>query len=39
VEICEEGQTREPLVMYKNNGAVFYKRLALSEDKKKIVKV
>jgi hypothetical protein len=39
IEICEEGQTREPLVMYKNNGAVFYKRLALSEDKKKIVKV
>ena len=29
VEICEEGQTREPLELYKNNGAIFYKRLGL----------
>ena len=39
VEICEEGQTREPLELYKNNGAIFYKRLGLSTDKKSIIKI
>ena len=38
-EICEEGQTREPLELYKNNGAIFYKKLGLSEDKKSIIKI
>ena len=38
-EICEEGQTRELLELYKNNGAIFYKKLGLSTDKKSIIKI
>ena len=38
-EICEEGKTRELLELYKNNGAIFYKKLGLSEDKKSIIKI
>ena len=38
-EICEEGQTRELLELYKNNGAIYYKKLGLSEDKKSIIKI
>ncbi len=38
-QICEEGQTREPVELYKSNGAVFYKRLCLSPDKTKIIKL
>lgn len=38
-QICEEGQTREPVELFKSNGAVFYKRLALSNDKQKIIKL
>jgi hypothetical protein len=38
-EICEEGRTKELLELYKNNGAIFYKRLGLSTDKKSIIKI
>ena len=38
-QVCEEGRTREPLEFYKHNGTVFYQRLALSADRKRIVKV
>lgn len=38
-QICEEGRTREPLEMFQNNGAVYYQRLGLSADKKKIIKI
>jgi len=38
-EICEEGQTKELLELYKNNGAIYYKKLGLSEDKKSIIKI
>ena len=38
-QVCEEGRTREALEFYKHNGTVFYQRLALSADRKRIVKV
>ena len=37
-QICEEGQTREPLELFRANGSVFYQHLALSSDKSKIIK-
>ena len=38
-QICEEGRTRELLELFQNNGAVYFQRLGLSPDRKKIVKV
>ena len=38
-QICEEGQTKQPVELFKMNGAVFYKRLALSNNKQKVIKV
>lgn len=37
-QVCEEGRTREPLEMYRPNGAVYYQHLALNADKSKIIK-
>jgi hypothetical protein len=31
-QICEEGQTREALQMFKDDGTVFYKRLVLNRE-------
>lgn len=39
-QICEEGQTREPLEMFKDDGTVYYKRLALGGNhNEQIVKI
>lgn len=38
-QICEEGQTREVVELFKSNGAVFYKKLGLSRNKDKIIKL
>ena len=38
-QICEEGATRQPLEMFKANGRVYYKKLGLSPDKQKIIKI
>ena len=38
-QICEEGQTKERVELFKSNGAVFFKRLALSSNKQKVIKV
>ena len=38
-QICEEGRTREPLELFRSNGAVFFQHLALNSTRNKIVKV
>lgn len=38
-QICEEGATRQPLELFKANGRVYYKKLGLSPDKQKIIKL
>lgn len=38
-QICEEGRTREPLELFQTNGAVYYQRLGLSPDKKRVIKI
>lgn len=38
-QICEEGSTREQLEMFKDNGMVYFQKLALSADKSKIIKI
>lgn len=38
-QICEDGITHEVIEMYKEDGTAYYKRLALSPDKTKIIKI
>ena len=38
-QICEEGATRDVLELFKANGRVYYKKLGLSPDKLKIIKI
>ena len=38
-QICEEGRTREPLELFQNNGAVYFQRLGLTPDRKKVIKI
>lgn len=38
-QVCEEGRTREPLEMFRANGAVSFLHLALNADKSRVVKV
>jgi len=38
-QICEEGVTRKEIEMFKANGHVYYKRLGLSPDRLKIIKL
>lgn len=38
-QICEEGQTRNVLELYKDDGTVYYKRLGLSHDHNQIIKI
>jgi len=38
-QICEEGMTRDSVEMFKANGLVYYKKLGLSPDKLKIIKI
>ena len=38
-QVCEEGVTRQPLELFKANGRVYYKKLGLSPDKQKIIKI
>ena len=38
-QICEEGRTHDPLELFQTNGAVYFQRLGLSPDKKRIIKI
>ena len=38
-EICEQGATKEAIEFYKEDGTVFYKRLALSPEKDRVIMI